>query len=382
MTFITMTEKEMNKILIIKSLLDEKIDIETAQKRLNVGERSIYRYIKRFKENWANSLVHWLRNKPSNNQTRPMDKLKKYALKKKYEWFWPTLLAEELEKELGWWKINPESLRIAMIRWWIWVPHKRKIKKKKRVRKEREWEMIQFDGSYHNWLEDGEQRCVLLAIDDATSKIKKLKMTKWETLEDMIEFWKEYFMEYGKPESIYVDRHATYKVNNWNKDMFDEEKLTRFAKAMWKLWVLVIYARTPEWKWRVERWFRTLQDRMVKKMRLANIKDEVEANEYMEKIYKVEHNKKYSKKAVLWEDMHQPLTSIEKERFEWYFAKETIRKIRKDGIVKYNKKAYQIKKWERLYNWYTVRVLEIIDWKVEIYSWNIKLSIEKIYSSD
>ena len=311
-----------------------------------------------------------------------MDKLKKYALKKKYEWFWPTLLAEELEKELGWWKINPESLRIAMIRWWIWVPHKRKIKKKKRVRKEREWEMIQFDGSYHNWLEDGKQRCVLLAIDDATSKIKKLKMTKWETLEDMIEFWKEYFMEYGKPESIYVDRHATYKVNNWNKDMFDEEKLTRFAKAMWKLWVLVIYARTPEWKWRVERWFRTLQDRMVKKMRLANIKDEVEANEYMEKIYKVEHNKKYSKKAVLWEDMHQALTSVEKERFEWYFAKETIRKIRKDGIVKYNKKAYQIKKWERLYNWYTVRVLETIDWKVEIYSWNIKLPIEKIYSSD
>ena len=182
-----------------------------------------------------------------------------------------------------------------MIRWWIRVPKQRKIKKQKRTRRQYHWELIQFDWSYHNWFEDWVERCLLLAIDG---------------------------------------------------DMFDEEKLTRFSQAMGKLWVLVIYANTPEAKWRVERSFRTHQDRLVKKLRLAWIKSVTKANSYLKDTYISEHNKKYSIKAVSNKDLHVPLSNQEKTNFYWYFAKESIRKIRRDGTIHYNNKVYQIKKPE------------------------------------
>ena len=295
MTFTNITDKTMTKVLVIKQLIDWTISLQQAIKKLNKSERTIYRYKKAFIEHWYKWLIHWLTWKPSNNKIYKTDKLKKFALKKKYSWFWPTLLAEELEKELGWWKINPESLRLAMIRWWIRVPKQRKIKKQKRTRRQHHWELIQFDWSYHNWFEDWVERCLLLAIDS---------------------------------------------------NMFDEEKLTRFSQAMGKLWVLVIYANTPEAKWRVERSFRTHQDRLVKKLRLAWIKSVPKANSYLKDTYIPEHNKKYSIKAVSNKDLHVPLSNQEKTNFYWYFAKESTRKIRRDGTVHYNNKVYQIKKPE------------------------------------
>ena len=380
MTFTNITDKTMTKILVIKQFIDWTISLQQAIKKLNKSERTIYRYKKAFIEHWYKWLIHWLTWKPSNNKIYKTDKLKKFALKKKYSWFWPTLLAEELEKELGWWKINPESLRLAMIRWWIRVPKKRKVRKQKRTRRQYHWELVQFDWSYHNWFEDWIERCLLLAIDDATSQIKLAKFSKWESLEDIIDFWKEYFELFWKPSAIYLDKHATYKVNNNNLDMFDEEKLTRFSQAMRKLWVLVIYANTPEAKWRVERSFRTHQDRLVKKLRLAWIKSVPKANSYLKDVYIPEHNKKYSIKAVSDKDLHVPLSNQEKTNFYWYFAKESTRKIRRDGTVHYNNKVYQIKKWEQLYDWYKVTVLESPKWEIEIYSWKVKLPIVKVFN--
>ena len=374
--YLSLTKKEMEKIVVIESLLRGYIDIEEAQKQLWVSERTIYRYKKRYKEQWYRWLTHWLRGQPSNHRWSKMDKIKKYAMKKKYRDFWPTLLAEVLSEEL-WYEINRETLRKAMIRWWMWVPKKRKVKRKMRVRREKEWMMIQFDGSYHDWLEDGKERCLLVAVDDATGKIKKMKLAKSENFEEVIEFWKEYFEEIWKPESIYLDKHSTYKVNH-GEDIFDEERRTRFAIGMWKMGVKVIYANSPEWKWRVERLFRTLQDRLIKKMRIRGIKTEEEAERYFEE-YIREHNKKYSVKAVLEWDSHIPLTKEEKEKIIWYFGKEEERKIKRDGTIQYNKKIYQIKRWEVLYNWKIIRVIESIDWKVKLYTWEKELTIEKVY---
>jgi len=374
--YLSLTKKEMKKIGVIESLLKGYIDIKEAQNQLWVSERTIYRYKKRYKEEGYKWLIHWLRGKPSNHRWSKMDKIKRYAMKKKYRDFWPTLLAEVLSEEL-WYEINRETLRKAMIRWWMWVPKKRKIKRKMRVRREKEWMMIQFDGSYHDWLEDGKERCLLVAVDDATGKIKKMKLAKSENFEEVIEFWKEYFEEIWKPESIYLDKHSTYKVNH-GEDIFDEERRTRFAIGMWKIGVKVIYANSPEWKWRIERLFRTLQDRLIKKMRIKGIKTEEEAERYFEE-YIIEHNKKYGVKAELEWDSHIPLTKEEKENIRWYFGKEEERKIKRDGTIQYNKKIYQIKRWEVLYNWRIIRVIESIDWEVRLYSWEKELAIEKIY---
>jgi len=375
MTFITYTETEMTKIRIIQKLEDKVITIEQVKEALDVSERTVFRYLKRFRKLWPPGLIHWLKGHPSNNQKGKLEKYKRYAMKQKYKDFGPTLLAEHLEEELWWWRINRESLRLKMITWWLWFPKERntKVKRQKRERRRKVWILIQFDGSYHDWLEDWKERCLLLAIDDSTSKLMLWIITWWESLKDMVIFWKDYFLKYGKPWAIYVDCHATYKVNH-KHDQFDNEMMTRFQRAMRKLCVEVIYSKQPEWKWRVERSFRTHQDRLIKKMRVLWIKTEKEANEYIEKTYIPEHNKKFAVKPQEKWDGHSLFTKYEQERYKRFFAKETERKIRKDGTVRYNKKEYQIKKWERLYDWKKVIVYETTEGCIEIYSWKYKIS--------
>jgi len=132
-------------------------------------------------------------------------------------------------KEL-WYNINKETLRLAMIRWWLWTPKKKRVRRQLRARKEREWMITQFDGSYHDLLEDGKERCLLLAIDDATGKIKKMKLAKSDNFEEVIEFWKEYMEGIWKTgNDIYLDRHFTYKVNH-REDKFDKDKITKFTR--------------------------------------------------------------------------------------------------------------------------------------------------------
>lgn len=379
MTFITYTEKEMTKIRIIQKLEDKVISIRQASNALWKSERTIFRYLQSFRDLWPPGLVHWLRWKSSNNQIGKLEKYKKYAMKKKYIDFWPTLLAEELENELWRGEINPESLRLKMIQWGLRLPKKRntKIKKQKRDRRPQLWMLIQFDGSYHNWLEDWVKRCFLLAIDDATSKLMLWIITWGETLKDMIIFWKKYFQKHGKPEAIYIDRHATYKVNH-EQDQFDKEMVTRFQRAMRKLNVEVIYSNCPEWKWRVERSFKTHQDRMIKKMRLAWIKTVDKANQYIETKYIFEHNKKFAVSPQEKWDRHNVFAKKEQKKYKRFFAKETERKVRKDGTVRYNKKEYQIKKWEKLFNGRSVVVYETESGLVEIFSGKHKLTIIKI----
>jgi len=379
MTFITYTEQEMTKIRIIDKLNNKVITIEDAQSALWVSERTIYRYLQWLRTGWPPWLIHWLRWKPSNNHIVKMDVYKKFAEKGKYHDRWPTLLAEELEEECWWWEINPETMRLNMIKRGLRTSKKRhtKVKNMKRDRRPNKGMMIQFDWSYHDWFEDWVKRCLLLAVDDATSELIKWIFTMWETLADMIIFWEDYFIRYGKPESIYVDCHATYKVNH-ESDMFDKEMITRFQRAMRKLWIDVIYSYKPEWKWRVERAFRTLQDRLIKKMRLKWCKTEEAAQKYLDEVYIPEHNKRFAVKAKEKKDYHKKFTKYEQEMYNRYFAKETWRSIKKDWTVQYNNKLYQIQKWEKLYNWNKVIVYETEEWDIEICSWKVKLEIIKI----
>lgn len=107
--------------------------------------------------------------------------------------------------------------------------------------------MVQFDGSYHDWLETGEKRCLLAAVDDATGDTLEASFTQSERLVDVIAFWENYFRKHGKPASIYLDRHSSYKVNH-PQDQFSEEMVTRFKRAMTYLGVAVIYAKSAQGK--------------------------------------------------------------------------------------------------------------------------------------
>lgn len=381
MSLIYYTEKEMNKFAVIQKFINKSLSLKHTMQLLSCSERTVYRYANKVKNKWAPWIVHWLRWKSSNNKTSTLEDYKQFAFKHKYRWFWPTLLAEALEEELQRGKINPESLRIKMIQWGLRVPKRRNTKVKRELRERRviHWSLSQFDWSYHDWLENWEEHCLLVAIDDATSDIKHWLFCKWESLLDITTFWKDYFLKYWKPDAIYLDRHATYKVNHWG-DYFDNESLTRFQRWMKKLWVDVIYANTPEWKWRVERFFRTAQDRLIKKMRLKWIKSISEAQDYLVNTYIPEHNKKFSIEPKMKWDNHTKLSNIELERFEWLFAKESERTIKRDWTIKYNNKLYQISKWQTLYNNRKLTILENFNTDIEIYSWKSKLDFKEIDS--
>lgn len=378
MSFYTFNEKEMEKLQTIEKWDKKVLEIEDVCDRFLCSKRTAYRYLCRYRALWPIGLQHWLKGRLSNNRWDKLEWIKLYALKKKYKDFWPTLLAESLIAELGRDKksIGVEALRLKMIEWWSWVVNERKHKvtRQKRERRAKKWMMSQFDGSYHIRLENGEEICMLLSVDDATSDLMRCRFTKWESLADMIMYREWYFRMYGKPQSIYVDCHATYKVNH-EQDQFDEEMKTRFTRGMQRMWVTIIFAKCPEWKGRIERSFKTHQDRMIKKMRLLWIKTIEDANKYFDEIYRQEHNQKFWVKPVEEWDMHTPMTEDESLEFKRYFALETKRVIKKDGTVWYGNKVYQIKKWETLVYGKNVIAKESIDWEIRIFSGQNDLEI-------
>jgi hypothetical protein len=153
---------------------------------------------------------------------------------------------------------------------------------------------------------------------------------------------------------------------------------TRFSTGMQRLWVIIIFAKCPEWKWRIERSFKTHQDRMIKKMRLLWIKTIEDANKYFDEKYRQEHNQKFWVKPLEEWDVHTPLTEVESIDFKRYFALETKRVLKKDGTIWYGNKVYQIKKGEVLVYGKNIVVKESIDWEIRIFSGKNQLEITSV----
>lgn len=375
----TYTDKDMNKIRIIQQLLDWKVNIQQAQEYLNCSDRTVFRYKRILEFEWPPWFIHWLKDRPSNNtpQKRKLDYLKEKAQKKLYQWFGPTLLAEKLSEEYGY-EINHETLRLAMIRRWLRLPKKQKnkITRTQRDRRPIYWMLIQFDWSYHDRFENWSSYCLLCAIDDATWRVTHMRFGHWEWLDDVISFRKEYMLKHWKPWAIYIDCHATYKVNHPD-DQFTHEMKTRFQVALSKLWVQLIYAKSPQWKWRVERWFKTHQDRLVKELRLQWIKTIEQANQFLDEYYIPKHNNKFAVKAKQEWDKHIQLTSKEQESLDLLFAKETSRTIKHDWTVRYNRSIYQLPKWTILHKGRVITVKETIQWAIKLYQWDREISYIK-----
>ncbi len=380
MTF-TYTDKQMKKIRITQKFIDKTITISDACMALNCVDRTIYRYKATFLVEWPPWFIHWLQWKESNHNpnTSKYASIDNIITKPKFTWFWPTLLAEKLD-EIYNITINKESLRQRMIKKWIWVPDKQKLRVVRQKRDRRPWfgMLVQFDGSYHDWLENWEIKCLLCAIDDATSQVVYARFTDWESLKDVYLFWREYMRKFWKPKAIYLDCHASYKVNHPN-DQFDYEMKTCFQRAMESLWVIIIYSKQPEWKWRVERWFGTHQDRLVKEMRLVEINQYEDANDFLDKYYIKKHNEKFSVPAKEQWDFHTKLTDEEYIELERLFAKNDFRTLRRDWTITYMNNIYQISKYELLSS-YKITVKESIYGHIRLLNWTKRLLFKKLPS--
>ena len=274
MPYISMSQKELNRYDIIQRSLRKEITVQKAGELLNLSERQIYRLRARVKKKGAQGLVHGNRGKSSNRRIPDNEREEIIRLLHQHYYdFKPTHASEKLEENHGI-KRDPKTIRQIMIEEKLWIPKKRKKPKYRcsRPRKEHYGEMQQFDGSYEYWFEDRAPKCCLLAsIDDATGKITLAKFVQDEGVFPVFGFWYEYLLTHGKPRSIYLDRLRTY-YNNILPER-DEQMLTQFQRAMKELNIKPIVAYSPQAKGRIENLFKTLQDRLIKELRLKNIFD-------------------------------------------------------------------------------------------------------------
>ena len=222
-----------------------------------------------------------------------------------------------------------------MTDWGLRKPKPRKKNKEYRawrLRKEQYGEMEQFDGCYYDWFEDRAPGCCLVAsIDDATGKITHLRFVHDEGIIPVFAFWKQYLEKQGKPISIYLDKFSTYKINT--KTLADNPNvLTQFERAMKDIGIKIIHANSPQAKGRVERVNITLQDRLVKELRLANISTLEEANKFVEKFIP-QFNAKFGVVAQKKGNLHQPLTQFVKENLDKIFSVKNTRIVNNDFLL-------------------------------------------------
>lgn len=343
---ITMSSKELSRYDIIKNLLAGKINGTEAAMQAGLTVRHIRRLKRKVDKRGAIGLIHSSRGEPGNRaiDDNIISKAKKY-LKEKYSDFGPTLAGEKLDENHNI-KLSDEKVRQMMIEEKLWKPKPRKTNKEYRSwrsRKEYYGEMEQFDGSYHKWFEERAPECCLLAaIDDATGKPVMEFTTNGEGVIPVFNFWKKYIQKFGKPLSVYLDKYSTYKINA--KHLLDDpQALTEFERAMKQdLNINIIHAHSPQAKGRIERLFGTLQDRLVKELRLKNISTIEQANKFLEEEFIPKFIAKFSEPALKKKDLHKKLNEIEKKNLDQIFSIQDARIVNNDFTIRHESRWYQL----------------------------------------
>ena len=286
-----MSTKEVERYEVFQRCQRGEVSLRQAARLLKLSYRQTKRLWKIYRQQGKEGLISKRRGKTS-PRAFPIH-LKRETLgiiREDYSDFGPTLIAEKLEEREAK-HISKETIRSWMIEAGMWIPKQKKKTRiyQRRERRAAEGELLQADGSDHKWFENRAPRCTLLvAIDDATGKVTA-RFEKEETTAGYFRLMKEYIEKHGAPEAMYTDRYSVFKVNQG-----DEEKLTQFGRAMKELDIELIYARTPQAKGRVERANGTLQDRLVKELRLQNISSIEEANAFLPE-FLTKHNQKFGK---------------------------------------------------------------------------------------
>lgn len=366
---VQMNSKEAEKLHVIKEVYENLITQKQWAEKLCITRQQMWRLVQKWIVEWDSAVIHGLTWKWSNNHEYDITFVQKIVHLPEYIGFWPTFMQEKLE-EIHKIKISIETMRKILIHEWLWHPseHKDYTYRQRRERKLCRWEMIQFDWSYHCWFEwRGEECCLLVAIDDATSELIHCKFTAWEWFNDIAQFWIEYVLKHGVPRSIYVDKFSTYKATRGNKR--EKDMVTNFTRIMWILWCKIIFANSPQAKWRVERSNKTLQDRLVKEMRLAWISNAQEGNMFLTQSYIPAHNKRFAVKPLNPLDTHQhnQYTTYQLDRL---FSKITIRSLWNDYVVQYQSQYYQVLEW--VYTVYPKKKIEVY----ETHLWDLYMQVD------
>ena len=345
---ITMSRKEATRLHIIHQALDKRITQTEAAALAGLSDRQIRRLIKRIRQDGDDGICHRSRGASSNHRISAKTKEKALRLfREKYKDFNLTHATEQLAENHRI-AISRETLR-------LWLTNADIPYKKRRTRKHRQWrerkahfgELVQIDGSHHDWFEGRGPFCVFMGyIDDATSTVSG-RFYAYEGTIPAMDSMKRYIKRYGIPQSVYLDKHSTYKSSaepTIEEQLNDQRPMSHFEKSLSELGVEVIHANSPQAKGRVERLFRTLQDRLVKEMRLSGITSVDEANEFL-KTFLPKYNRKFKKPAASKADLHRP--ALHSRNLDKILCIKEERTVRNDFTVIYGSKLYQIEKATR-----------------------------------
>jgi len=368
------TQEELKALHVIRKAIDKVITQKEAAEAIDLSERQVRRKITRIREEGDRGIINRLRGRPSNRKLSCKDKALRF-FKDKYPDFGPTLAAEKLfERDKI--KVNDETLRLWLIE--EGIPYK-----KRKARPHRQWrerkecfgQMIQMDGSEHDWLEERGPKLIFMGyIDDATGTPFG-RFYEYEGTLPAMDSFKRYIKRYGIPLSVYLDKHTTYKSNakpSIEDELNNDIPLSQFERALKELGVEVIHANSPQAKGRIERLFNTFQDRLIKEMRLEKAKTLDEANA-VTKRFLPKYAKRFSVKARRIDDLHRPIPKgIDLDRI---LCVKTERTLRNDFTVAHNKKLYQILDNARAGK---VVVEEYVDGSMAIYHKDNRLKFKEI----
>jgi hypothetical protein len=331
-----MSEREVDRYEVCQRCQRDEITLRQASRLLHLSYRQMKRLWSTFKKEGKSGLISKKRGKKS-LRAYPSSLKREIIgiIQSDYLDFGPTLISEKLEEREAR-RISKETIRVWMIEAGLWQAKQKKNKRifQRRERRALEGELVQMDGSDHKWFEDRAPRCTLLvAIDDATGKIT-VRFEKEETTAGYFRLMREYINKHGVPEALYTDRYGVFKVNQG-----DETRQTQFGRAMKELGVELIFAHTPQAKGRVERANGTLQDRLVKELRLQNISTIEEANAFLP-VFLSKYNEKFGKKAKSPSNAHRPLK--QKENLDHILCEKYTRRVSKDLEVSFEGQIYQL----------------------------------------
>lgn len=339
---VMLRQKDLKRLHVIHKVLEGTMTQAEAAELISLSERQIRRIAKRIRQEGDKGICHAARGKPSHRKLPK--KLKNHIVRlytTTYADFGPTLFTEKLEEREGI-VISRETARAWLMEEGAWKKHRRRKEHRQwRERKDRCGELVQMDGSHHDWFEGRGPACVFMGyIDDATGRVYGRFYGYEGTLPAMDSFGR-YIRKYGLPMTVYLDKHTTYKSPaepTLEDELNGTEPLSEFGRALGELGVELIHAHSPQAKGRIERLFKTLQDRLVKEMRLEGISTIEEANAFLVS-YLPWYNRRFAVPPKKKENLHRSPEGLD---LNAVLCVKTERTLRNDHTIQHERKLYQI----------------------------------------
>ena len=367
---IMLRQRELKRLHVIHKVIEGTMTQTDAAGLISLTERQIRRIVKRIRQEGDGGIRHKSRGRPSKRKL-PFKERIVQLYRSSYPDFGPTLFTEKLEEREGV-TISRETVRTWLMEEGEWKKHrKRKAHRQWRERKDHCGEMLQMDGSHHDWFEGRGPECVLMGyIDDATGRAYG-KFYAYEGTIPAMDSFKEYIEKYGLPMSVYLDKHTTYK--SWvRRDEFREvEPISQFGRSLQELGVRKLHAHSAQAKGRIERLFNTFQDRVVKEMRLQDVSTIEEANKFLLSYLPV-YNRRFSVTPKEKEDLHRAVKDVD---LDTILCIKTERTLKNDHTIQLDGKLYQIEDNIRAKR---VTIEELIDGSMRIRHKGLRIAFHKI----